>query len=93
VVLTSATEGKGVAELRDAIDRHRAWLAESGGAAERRAAAARSELVGAAANAIVDLIDDPSGPIWLRAAIAAMRRRDRSPESVVREIVDRALRD
>jgi GTPase len=93
IVLTSTTEGKGVAELRDAIDRHRAWLAESGRGSERRAFAARSELTSAVANAIANLLDDASGPPWLRDAMAAMRRRERPPELVAREIVERALRD
>jgi LAO/AO transport system kinase len=93
IVSTSTTEGKGVAELRDAIDRHRAWLEVSGRGSERQAATARTELASAVANDIANLLDDPNGPVWLEDAVAAMRRRERSPESVAHEIIERALRD
>jgi LAO/AO transport system kinase len=93
VLLTSTVEGTGVAELRDAIDRHRTWLESSGRRAERRSSAERCELADAVARGVADLADDASGPPWLRNAVAAMRRRERSPESVAREIVERALRD
>ncbi|HEU0114326.1 MAG TPA: methylmalonyl Co-A mutase-associated GTPase MeaB [Thermomicrobiales bacterium] len=93
IVLTSAIDGKGIADLRDAIDRHRAWLDRSCRRAGKRAAAARAELAGAVAAGIADLMADPSGPLWLRDAVAAVQRRERSAESVAREIVARAVRD
>jgi len=47
VLLTVAAEGSGVAELVDAIDRHRRFLAESGEGARRAAAGRHAEFVGA----------------------------------------------
>ncbi|HET7092243.1 MAG TPA: methylmalonyl Co-A mutase-associated GTPase MeaB [Thermomicrobiales bacterium] len=91
IVLTSTNEGRGVTELRDAIDRHRGWLDQSCKRAVRRAAAARSELAGALTARLAALVDDANAPPWLVEAIAAMERRERSPESVAREIVDRAI--
>jgi LAO/AO transport system kinase len=44
VVKTSATDGAGLKDLTDAIERHRAWAAESGEARRRRADATRDEI-------------------------------------------------
>ncbi len=44
VVATSATEGTGIAELVDAVEKHRRHLVESGGMVVRRAARLRAEI-------------------------------------------------
>jgi GTPase len=93
VLLTSAVDGSGVAELRDAIDRHWGWLDSTGRRSARRSTAEDSQLAGAVTNGIAALIDQASGPSWLLNAVAGMRRGERSPESVAREIVEHVRRD
>lgn len=44
IVKTSATDGTGLKDLTDAIERHRVWAAESGEARRRRADAMRDEI-------------------------------------------------
>ena len=48
VLKVIASQGQGIDELVEAIDKHRAWLAETGAGVERRRQRARSEIQGIA---------------------------------------------
>jgi LAO/AO transport system kinase len=52
VIKTVATEGEGVADVIDAIDRHRAWAEESGELGRRRVRRARDEIEAIALTAL-----------------------------------------
>ncbi|RYP86477.1 methylmalonyl Co-A mutase-associated GTPase MeaB [Nocardioides guangzhouensis] len=52
ILLTSATTGEGVAEVVQAIERHRAWLEESGELVRRRTRRAREEVEAIALTAL-----------------------------------------
>lgn len=61
VLKAVATKGEGIAELRDAIDGHRQWLAASGAGAARRRRRARSEIQGIALAALQARFADIGG--------------------------------
>ena len=52
IVLTTAPSGEGVAEVVEAVERHRAWLEESGELARRRTRRAREEVEAIALTAL-----------------------------------------
>lgn len=87
VVATSATDWEGIGDLLAAIDEHRRWLAESGCEEERRARAARAEVLAALRETIERHLDaswNTSQP--LRAAVSHVARRQITARRAAREI-------
>jgi LAO/AO transport system kinase len=92
IVLTDATRGEGVPELREKLNAHRAHLEESGRLEERRRANLAHEVFAvASARAKQHLehavADDPE----LRRLLDEVQRRELDPLSAVREILDKVF--
>jgi LAO/AO transport system kinase len=92
IVLTEATRGEGVAELREKLDAHRAYLEESGRLDERRRKNLSREVYAVAAARAKEhleqaVADDPE----LRRLLDEVQRRELDPLSAVREILDKVF--
>jgi len=61
IVKTVASRGEGIDEVLDALDKHRAWLEETGELAARRVARARAEIEAIALDSLRARIGDVSG--------------------------------
>ena len=84
IIMTTATDGAGVAEVWDAVVAHRTHLESTGGLARRRAARLHHEV----ANRVDALVSDSIG----RALDDAPLDPARSPASLAGEIAARVLR-
>jgi LAO/AO transport system kinase len=71
IVKTVAARGEGVTELVEALEKHRAWLAETGGLAARRRARAASEIEAIA----FAVLRSRFGPLHGDSRIAALADR------------------
>ena len=92
IVLTEATRGEGVPELRERLDAHRAHLEGSGRLEERRRKNLAHEVFAvASARAKQHLehavADDPE----LRRLLDEVQRRELDPLSAVREILEKVF--
>jgi LAO/AO transport system kinase len=92
IVLTDATRGEGVPELREKLDAHRAYLEQSGRLEERRRRNLAHEVFAvASARAKQHLehavADDPE----LRRLLDEVQRRELDPLSAVREILEKVF--
>jgi GTPase len=88
IVTTTASEGDGLAELWSAIERHRAFLADSGALEEKRRARALQEVTSLAAERFKASIQS-----WLAAdgdLAARVRDRDIDPYVAASELLRRA---
>jgi LAO/AO transport system kinase len=93
VVLTEALRGEGIAELWDALDRHRASLEQKGGLDERRRANLAAEVFAvASARAKAHLEDTVAGDPELRRLLDLVQRRELDPLSAVDEILRQVFR-
>ena len=93
IVLTEALRPEGVDKLWDAIESHRAFLAEEGRLEERRRRKLAAEVFSLASGRAKEhlaraVADDPE----LRRVLDAVERRDLDPLTAVREIVERVFR-
>ena len=73
IVMTTATDGAGIEEMRDAVTAHRAHLEATGGLRRRRAARFRYEVESRLTTRLVDVVDE---------AVAAVAVDGRSPAAV-----------
>jgi LAO/AO transport system kinase len=92
IVLTDATRGEGVAELREKLNAHRAYLEESGRLEERRRANLAHEVFAVASARAKEhlehaVADDPE----LRRLLDEVQRRELDPLTAVREILDKVF--
>jgi len=87
ILPTVASDGTGVAELADALDAHRAWLAESGELArrERRSAAARVAAV--AQDLLLEELESPAGGDAFERAVEDVQCRRTDPRTAARELI------
>ena len=90
IVRTVAATGDGVSELVSAIERHRAWAAESGERERRRRAAARSEVEDLLREALVKQLRDRLGEDRVERAIARVADRAVDPYAAVEELLRQA---
>ena len=81
IVKTVASRGEGIDELVEAIDKHRAWLVESGELRRRRAARIADEIEAIALTALRERMGDLRGR---RPARRPRRRRCRGRDRPVR---------
>ena len=88
IVRTVAASGDGVAELVDAIERHRAWAAESGERERRRRDAARAEVEELLRDALVKRLRDRVGDGRVEAAVAKVADRVVDPYAAVEDLLD-----
>jgi LAO/AO transport system kinase len=93
IVLTEALRGEGIDKLWDAIEEHRAFLADDGRLEERRRRNLAGEVFAvASARAKTHLeravADDPE----LRRLLDEVQRRELDPLSAVREIMEKVFR-
>jgi LAO/AO transport system kinase len=94
IVKTVASEGKGIAELLDAIEAHRAHVEESGTLEERRARNLRSEVLGLATARMrreleARVAEDDSVAELLERVV----RRETDPASAAAELLERNRRE
>jgi LAO/AO transport system kinase len=92
IVLTEATRGEGVPELREKLDAHRAYLEQSGQLEERRRANLGREVFAVASARAKEhleraVADDPE----LRRLLDEVQRRELDPLTAVREILDKVF--
>lgn len=87
IVRTIAATGEGVTELVAAIDKHRAWSAESGDRDRRRAEAARVEVEALLRDALVRRLEERVGSAGVRRAIARVAAREVDPYAAVEELL------
>ena len=86
VLDTVGTDGTGVADLAAELDRHRAWLADSGEGGRRRAARLERELRGVVtAHLAEQAASSCRGPRW-EAALAALLRGETDPWAAAAEL-------
>lgn len=90
IVRTVAATGDGVSELVSAIERHRAWAAESGERERRRRAAARSEVEDLLREALVKQLRDRLGEDRVERAVARVADRAVDPYAAVEELLRQA---
>lgn len=88
VLRTVAQQGEGIAELIDAIDRHRAWLAESGELARRRHARLAERVREVVDRRLRQIVwHENDGRRLLDEAIPALEKGTESPYQVAARIV------
>ena len=91
VLRTVAPEGEGIPELLSALDRHHAWLDESGTLRERRRRRLRDRVVEAVEQKVrARLWKDTEEKIWLDTQIPALERGETTPFRVADELLRRA---
>jgi LAO/AO transport system kinase len=93
IVLTEAVAGKGISELWDELERHRAHLEEGGILEERRARNLAGEVFAVASGRAKSHLetavgDDPE----LQRLLTAVQRRELDPLTAVREIMERVFK-
>jgi LAO/AO transport system kinase len=93
IVLTEAAKGEGIDELWDAIEKHRAYLVESGGLAERRSRNLGREVFAVASARAkryleVSVENDPE----LERLLDAVGRRELDPLTAVRDIMEKVFK-
>ncbi len=91
IVKTVASEGKGIAELLEAIEAHRSYVEESGTLEERRARNLRSEVLGLAAARMrreleLRIAEDESVARLLESVV----RREIDPATAAAELLERS---
>lgn len=87
IVRTVGATGAGVAELVQAVDRHREWAGTSGERDRRRADAARVEVEALLRDALVRRLTDRVGSERVRAAVARVAAREVDPYAAVEELL------
>ncbi len=93
IVLTEAAKGEGIDELWDAIEKHRAYLEESGGLADRRSRNLGREVFAVASARAkryleVSVENDPE----LERLLDAVGRRELDPLTAVRDIMEKVFK-
>jgi LAO/AO transport system kinase len=90
ILETVATEGRGIDELLDALDTHRAYLMESGAWRQRRAESARRQVRAILEDRLLTRIDQLTSNDEWAARFEAVAARQQDPYAVADE-VDAAL--
>jgi len=88
ILKTIATEGEGLGALADAIERHRAYLADSGLLVERQRAGIEAELAARLREALLDQLIRQRTPAALEELIERVLARQLDPGSAVRMLMD-----
>jgi GTPase len=87
IVLTVAQSGRGVDEVVGELERHRAWLEESGELTRRRVRRAREEIEAIAVSALRDRWENVSGHDDLDALAEAVVAGEKDPYAAADELV------
>jgi GTPase len=87
IVRTTAATGEGIDQLIAAVDRHRAWAAESGERERRRADAARVEVEALLRDALVRRLEQSAGADGVQAVVARVAARELDPYAAVEELL------
>ena len=87
VLETIAHDGTGVSELVDAIERHRAWLEESGELRRRERRAVRARITALAKEFLTEQLAEPGGGDALERAIDDVCSRRLDPRTAARQLV------
>jgi LAO/AO transport system kinase len=87
IVRTIAATGDGVAQLIEAIDKHRAWAAESGERERRRRDAARAEVEDLLREALIRRLRAEVGDERVERAVARVAERAIDPYAAVDELL------
>jgi LAO/AO transport system kinase len=91
VLRTTAQTGEGVGELAEAVERHRAWLAESGELSNRRRQRLAERVREEVARAMLrHAWDERQGRETLERALPALEAGDETPYEVAARIVEAA---
>ncbi|HET6937834.1 MAG TPA: methylmalonyl Co-A mutase-associated GTPase MeaB [Nocardioides sp.] len=87
IVMAVAQSGRGLDELVNELDRHRAWLEESGELTRRRTRRAREEIEAIAVAALRETWEDVSGHDDLDALAEAVVAGEKDPYAAADELV------
>lgn len=87
IVRTSAAKGEGIDDLMAAVERHRAWAAESGERERRREESARVEVEALLREALVRRLAERVGRERLDEAVARVAARAVDPYAAVDELL------
>ncbi len=87
VIETVATEGTGIDELFDAIERHRAFLGTDGRLAARRTARLRNELRSIVHARLADQVDDVCAGAEFESLVTRVAERSIDPYAAAAELV------
>jgi LAO/AO transport system kinase len=87
---TVATEGRGVAQLVEAMDRHRGYLQSTGELARREARRIRAEMGAMLRDELASRFLDPGGERAFESAVERVQAREVSPSEAVRTLVEKA---
>ena len=87
ILRTVAATGENVPQLVDAIEKHRAWAAESGERERRRTDAARAEVEDLLREALVRRLRDRLGAEQVERAVARVAERTIDPYAAVEELL------
>ncbi len=89
ILKTSSLKGQGLVELADAIEQHRAYLAESGTLAQRTRRQVRSEIETLILHAVSNALKrEVSAEEWQRL-VEDITTRERDPYSVAADLEQR----
>ena len=89
IVATQAHEGLGVPELWDAVERHRAFLAEGTRLTDRRHDGLRRQLRALALDRLGRQLDAACDPASMQHLVSQVADRTLDPDSAVDQVIDR----
>ena len=87
VLMTSAVENRGIGELADAIEAHRAYLQASGAWEARLRQLARADVEVWLQRHLLALLEQRLGEAAVEAAVEAVRQRQLDPVTAARELL------
>jgi LAO/AO transport system kinase len=88
IVTTTATDGTGIAELANAIERHRLWMTEHGELARRRANRLRDEIRSYALALFGAQVDKQLAGAAGRAVVDEVTQRRLTPAAAARTLLE-----
>jgi LAO/AO transport system kinase len=91
IVSTVATEGRGADDLAAALDRHRAYLQNSGGLAQRERERLAHELETRLRERLLQGLTQRLGPGALDAAVERMLAREIDPASAAKALAEQMI--
>jgi LAO/AO transport system kinase len=88
VLATTALDGTGIAELADTLERHAAWLRESGELERRERSAAAARIRSIAKELVVAHTEDPSARDRFDELVTEVAARRSDPHSAAHTLID-----
>jgi LAO/AO transport system kinase len=87
ILPTVARDGTGIAELVDAFDAHREWLADSGELAKRERRSAAARVAAVAQDLLLEELESPSSGDAFERAVDDVQHRRTDPRTAGRNLI------